>query len=71
MNDAEKLLTREQAWARMEKMKQAMAKRGIVFGNGDSGLDGTGSDDGVFFGPQDELAYRRMLKEIDEADHES
>jgi hypothetical protein len=71
MSEAEKLLSREEAWARMEKVKQAMEKRGIVFGKGGSELDATCNEDGVFFCPQDELGYRRMLKEIDEADHES
>jgi len=71
MSKIEKL-TLEAARAILEKYKANLAMRGIRY-DGSITLPETESesdDDAILFGPQDELSYRRFLKEMKEDNEE-
>lgn len=61
-------LTDDQALTIIAKHKAKMAKRGIRY---DGGKEVQLDENPVLFGPQTELAYRRMLKEMDENEDNS
>lgn len=56
-------LTDEEALAIIAKHKEKMAKRGIRY---DVGNELELGDNPILLGPETELAYRRMLKEMSE-----
>lgn len=69
MNHDPSKLTEEEALAIIAKHKIKMAKRGIRY-DGTAGSVETEDDNPFLLGPQTELDYRRMLKEMDEDKNE-
>jgi hypothetical protein len=59
-------LTEDEALAIIAKHKAKMAKRGIRYDGSASPAEVKAGDNPFLIGPQTELDYRRMLKEMDE-----
>jgi len=67
MTNNEEFITMEEALARIKEVDAELARRGISFEVKPDTVDDLGPDSDLL-GPQTELSYRRMLKEIEESD---
>jgi hypothetical protein len=63
-------VTDEEAFAIMEKQMKALARRGIVYGRPESKTDDFTEGESILFGPQTELEYRRLTKELKDAEND-
>ena len=57
-------ITEEEARDRLEKLKDNLAKRGILFDGSAAIPEIEFGEDATILGPQTELSYRRLLKEM-------
>ena len=59
-------ITEEEARNRLAKLKDDLAKRGILFDGSAAIPEIEFGEDATILGPQTELSYRRLLKEMKE-----
>lgn len=70
MTSKNEILTDEEAFAIMANQMKALEQRGIVYGRSESKADDFTEGESILFGPQTELAYRRLVKELAEVEND-
>ncbi len=67
MKNKTPLMTEEEAAELIAKAMQTLAKRGVVYNKPEGATEDFTDGETKLFGPQTELDYRRLLKELKEA----